>query len=147
HVVIGPCGVVVIETKNLARNVECHGNAWFANHRPVGSISKQVNGGAIAVRETLSHAHPELAQSTLRFVDSVVMFANPFRRIRVDRAQPTVARNSQLLDVILAKARRKKVPASVAAQLAATLASRFPVSPAGQVTASISARQFIEGAR
>jgi hypothetical protein len=126
HVVIGPCGVVVIETKNFSGTVESHGNAWFVAGRPHRSISKQVNCGAIAVRETLSRAHPDLADSVLRFVDSVVVFTNPTRRVHVDRAQTTVARYSQLLDVILAKARRKKVPAAIAGRLAATLANSGP---------------------
>jgi hypothetical protein len=87
HVVVGPCGVVVIETKNFS-----------------GS------GSAVAVREWLTQAHPDLAGSALRFVDSVVVFANPTNRVRIDRAQTTLVRHSQLLDVVLAKARRKKHP-------------------------------------
>jgi hypothetical protein len=41
----------------------------------------------------------------------------------VDGARTTVVRYSQLLDVILIKARRKKVPAAIVARLAATLAN------------------------
>jgi hypothetical protein len=118
HVVIGPCGVVVIET-----SAESHGHPWRVDGSRYRSISKPVKGGAIAVRETLSRAHPDLMDSVLRLIDSVAVFTNPTSRVKVDRAPTTVVRYSQLLDVILAKARRRKVPATVAALLAATLAN------------------------
>jgi len=121
HVVIGPCGVVVIETKNFSGAVESHGNAWFVNGRRSRSVSKQANRGAIMVREALGHAHPDLKDSVLRLVDSIAVFVNPSRRVKVDRAQTIVARYSQLLDVILAIARRKRVPPAVAARLARSL--------------------------
>lgn len=123
HVVVGPCGVLVIETKNFSGPVESHGNAWFVNGRRSRSISKQVNRGAIAVREALSQIHPDLEGSVLRYVDSIAVFTNPSSRVRVDRAKTIVARYSQLLDVILAIARRKRVPPDVAARLAQSLIS------------------------
>jgi hypothetical protein len=121
HVVIGPCGVVVIETKNYTGDVESYGNAWFVNGRRRRTVSNQVNRAAIAVRETLGRAHPELKDSVLRFVESVAVFTNPSSRVRIDHGGTTVARYSQLLDVILAKARRKKVSPAVAASLARSL--------------------------
>jgi hypothetical protein len=121
HVVIGPCGVVVIETKNFSGSVESRRNAWFVNGRRSRSVSRQVNRGAIAVRDALGRAHPDLKDSVLRFVDSIAVFTNPTRRVAVDRAQTIVARYSQLLDVILAIARRRRVPPAVAAKLAESL--------------------------
>jgi Nuclease-related domain len=123
HVVIGPCGVVVIGTKNPTNALPSHWNAWFVNGRRCRRISTQINGAATALRAALAGAHPDLKDSALRAVDSVVVFSNPRARLKVDRAQTTVARHSQLLDVVLAKARRNKVPASIAARLASTLAS------------------------
>jgi hypothetical protein len=99
HVVIGPCGVVVIESR--------------------GSVES--NAGAITVKEALGQVHPDLEDSVLRFVDSIAVFVNPSRRIKVDRAKTIVARYSQLLDVILTIARRKRVPSAVAARLARSL--------------------------
>jgi hypothetical protein len=121
HVVIGPCGVVVIETKNVSGSIVSHGNAWFVNGRRSRSVSAQANRGAIAVREALAQAHPGLGDSVLRFVESIAVFTNPTSRVRVDRARTVVARYSQLLDVILTMARRKRVSAAVAATLARTL--------------------------
>jgi hypothetical protein len=118
HVVIGPCGVVVIETKNFSGSVESHRNVWFANGRRCRSVSKQVSRNAIAVREALGRAHPDLKDSVLRFVDSIAVFTNPLSRVTVDRAQTIVARYSQLLDVIRAMALRKRLPRAVATRLA-----------------------------
>src|SRR5262245_27275124 len=115
HVVVGPCGVLVIETKNLSR-------------------------GAIAVRETLSRAHPDLEGSVLRYVDSIAVFTNPSSRVRVDRAKTIVARYSQLLDVILAIARRKRVPPRVAARLAETLSNL--VSSGGLIVTEVPSRSL-----
>jgi hypothetical protein len=121
HVVIGPCGVIVIETKNFSGPVESHGNAWFVNGRRSRSVSMQANRGAITVRKALGEAHPDLRDSVLRFVDSIAVFVNPSHRVKVDHAQTIIARYSQLLDVILAIARRKRVPPTVAARLARSL--------------------------
>jgi hypothetical protein len=121
HVVIGPCGVVVIETKNFSGSVESHRNAWFANGRRCRSVSRQANRGAIAVRDALGRRHPELENSVLRFVESIVVFTNPTARVKVDEAQTIVVRYSQLIDVIGEIARRKRVPPHVAGKLAKDL--------------------------
>lgn len=121
HVVIGPCGVVVIETKNFSGTIESHGNAWFVNGRRSPSVSRQANRGAIAVREALSQAHPDLKDSVLRFVPSIAVFTNPTNKTRVDHPRTIVARYSQLLDVILTIARREKAPRAVAGRLAHSL--------------------------
>src|SRR2546430_14040479 len=39
HVLIGPRGVVAIETKRLAGHIRCHGDTWYANGRRRDSIS------------------------------------------------------------------------------------------------------------
>jgi hypothetical protein len=121
HVVIGPCGVVAIETKNFSGSVDSHRNVWFANGRRCSSVSRQANRNAIAVREALSRCHPELKDSVLRFVESIVVFTNPTTRVKVDQAQTIVVRYSQLLDVINEIARRKRVPPPVALRLAEAL--------------------------
>jgi len=129
HVVVGPCGVLVIETKNFSGSVEFHGNAWFVNGRRPRSISKQANRATVAVRETLSRVHSDLEGSVLRYVDRIALFTNPPSRVQVDRSETIVARYSQLLDVVLAIARRRRVPRGVAAKLAESLVN--PVSNGG----------------
>src|SRR5882724_11171062 len=71
HILIGPCGVVAIETKRLAGHIRCDGDTWWAKGRRRDSISKQVNAGATAIRSLLIERHPELRDSAaLRWVES-----------------------------------------------------------------------------
>src|SRR3989441_3756838 len=52
HVLIGPCGVVVIETKRFAGNIRCWGDDWSIDGYVRKSVSRQVNSGACAVRRS-----------------------------------------------------------------------------------------------
>lgn len=123
HVLIGPCGVVAIETKRLAGHIRCHGDTWYAKGRRRDSISKQVNAGATAVRYFLMERHPELRDSALRWVESIIVFTHPFCRLEVDRPRATVVRFSELLQVVLALAERRRIPPAIAEQLARSLVS------------------------
>jgi hypothetical protein len=121
HVLVGPCGVVVIETKHYEGVIKVFRKRWFVNGSPSRSISGQVNRNAVAVRDLLIRKHPDLASSVLRFVETIVVFTNPQCRLRINGPNTTVVRYSELLGVMLAKAGRKRVPAGVVARLAETL--------------------------
>ena len=123
HVLIGPCGVVAIETKRLAGHIRCHGDTWWAKGYRRNSISKQVNAGATAVRYSLMERHPELRDSALRWVESIIVFTHPLCRLEVDRPKATVVRFSELLQVVLALAERKRVSPAIAEKLARSLVS------------------------
>jgi Nuclease-related domain len=123
HVLIGPCGVVAIETKRLAGHIRCQGDTWYAKGRRRGSISKQVNAGATAVRYVLIERHPELRDSVLRWVESIIVFTHPLCRLEVDRPRATVVRFSELREVVVALAGRRRVPPAIAEQLARSLVS------------------------
>lgn len=123
HVLIGPCGVVAIETKRLAGQIRCRGDTWWVNGRRRDSISKQVNAGAIALRHFLTERHPELRGSALRWVESIIVFTHPLCRLEVDQAQAVVVRFSELRQAVLTLADRKRVPPAITEQLAGSLAS------------------------
>jgi hypothetical protein len=123
HVLIGPCGVVVIETKRIAGRIRCYGDEWSVNGRRRRSISKQVNSGAAAVRYFLAERHPELASRALRWVESVVVFTHPTCRLEVNRPRTTVVRFSELLQLVLTLADRHRMPFATAARLAESLAA------------------------
>jgi hypothetical protein len=123
HVLIGPCGVVAIETKRLAGHIRCYGDAWYVKGRRRDSISKQVNAGATAVRYFLMERHPELRDSVLRWVESIIVFTHPLCRLEVDRPRATVVRFSELPQVVLALAERRHISPAIAQQLARSLAS------------------------
>jgi hypothetical protein len=123
HVLIGPCGVVVIETKRLAGSIRCWGDDWSVNGSRRESIARQVNSGACAVRYFLTERHPELAASALRWVESIIVFTHPLCRVEASDAQATVVRYSQLYQVVLELSRKYRLAPSTAALLAQTLAA------------------------
>ena len=123
HILIGPCGVVAIETKRLAGHIRCDGDTWWAKGRRRDSISKQVNAGATAIRSLLIERHPELRDSALRWVESIIVFTHPLCRLEVERSRATVVRFSELLEVILALAERRRLAPAIAEQLARSLTS------------------------
>jgi hypothetical protein len=126
HVVIGPCGVVVIETKHYRGSVKIFRDHWYHNGHERRSASKQANCGAIALREFLSAGHPDLKSSVLRFVETIVVLVDPLSHAEIHSPTTTVVRYSQILDVILEKARRRHVSPSVTRRLADTLATVVP---------------------
>lgn len=121
HVLIGPCGVVVIETKRLAGRIRCYGDEWSVNGRRRGSISRQVNSGASTIRYYLAARHPDLVSTALRWVGSIVVFTHPTCRLEVNRARTAVVRYSELLQVILDLAKKHHLAPSVASRLAESL--------------------------
>src|SRR5947199_6087993 len=123
HVLIGPCGVVVIETKRLAGQIRCWGHNWSVNGYRRKSIGRQVNSGACAIRYFLTERHPELAASTLRWVESIIVFTHPLCRVEAGDARATVVRYSQLYQAVLELSRKHRLAPSTAALLAQTLAS------------------------
>ena len=123
HVLIGPCGVVVIETKRLAGNIRCWGDDWSVNGYRRKSVSRQVNSGACAVRYFLNERHPDLAASALRWVESIIVFTHPLCRVEVSDARATIVRYSQLYQVVLELSRKHRMAPGTAALLANSLAT------------------------
>jgi hypothetical protein len=122
HVLIGPCGVVVIETKRIAGHIRCWGSNWSVDGSPRADISQHVNSAACAIRYFLSERHPELAASVLRWVDSIVVFTHPLCHVEASDAPATVVRYSRLYQEILELSRKHRVVPVTASQLARTLA-------------------------
>ena len=121
HVLIGPCGVVVIETKRFAGRVHCSGDDWSVNGDRRKSVSQQADSGACAVRYFLSERHPDLAPTALRWVESLVVFTHPLCRLEVSHARATIVRYSQLFQVVLELGKKHRMAPATAGQLAHTL--------------------------
>ncbi|HEY2987551.1 MAG TPA: nuclease-related domain-containing protein [Candidatus Binatia bacterium] len=56
HLVVGPNGLFVIETKNYTGEVKCEGYEWYVNRRRIPSISRHAKNAAIAVRNDVAAA-------------------------------------------------------------------------------------------
>jgi hypothetical protein len=122
HVLIGPCGVVVIETKQFAGNIRCWGNNWSVNGSRRADVSQHVNSAACAIRYFLSERHPDLAASVLRWVESVIVFTHPLCHVEASDAPATIVRYSQLYQAVLELSRKHRLAPATASQLAQTLA-------------------------
>jgi hypothetical protein len=120
HVLVGPCGVVVIETKRIAGEIRCHRDYWYVDGHRVRSMSRQVRANAVAVRRFLGRRLPDLRG--LGLVEAVLVFTHPRCRLSVERAQVTVARFSELLPLVAALADKHGVPLALAERVARSLA-------------------------
>lgn len=124
HVLIGPCGVVALETKRLSGRIRCEGDRWWVNGIPRKSISQQVVRGAQAVKYFLADHYPELRSGPLRFVEAIVVFTDPRSELSISQARSTiVVRFSELRGVILELARKHQLRPDIAEKLAKTLAA------------------------
>jgi hypothetical protein len=121
HVLIGPCGVVVIETKRLPGTVRCSGDEWSVDGQQREGLTRQADSGACAVRYFLGERHPGLTSTTLRWVESLIVFTHPLCRLEVNHTPATIVRYSQLFQTVLELAQKHHVAAPVAAELAQTL--------------------------
>lgn len=121
HVVVGPCGLVVIETKRWAGNVRCDGDRWSVNGWPRPSVSRQLDREAAALRRWLADLHPDI-YSARAFIQSLAVFTHPGCRLDIDGAESAAVRCSELLHVLHEKGRERRMPPVVASRLAESLA-------------------------
>ena len=93
HVVLGPNGIFVIETKNHKGYITCHGDWWKQRKigrrgtpylGNIGSPSKQVKRKAVLLSEFIQNHF-----GVKPFINAVVVFTNEEARLK--RINPTVA--------------------------------------------------------
>ena len=123
HVLIGPCGVVVIDAQDLAGDIRCWENGWSVNGYHRDDVGQHANSEACAVRYFLSEKHPDLVTSALRWVESIVVFTHPLCHVEGSDARATVVRYSQLYQTVLELARKNRMAPPTAALLAQTVAT------------------------
>jgi len=124
HVLVGPCGVVTIETKNYRGVIKCDRDQWFVDGRRIRSISRQVVQGAMAVKDCLSDRSAAFRTSRARWVEGVAVFTNPLCRLEINRPGPTIVRYSELLTLIAEKAKQRAFDAAQSSLIARALARR-----------------------
>ena len=124
HVLVGPCGVVTIETKNYRGVIRCDRDQWFVDGTRIRSISRQVMQGAMAVKDCLSDRSAAFRTSRARWVEGVVVFTNPLCRLEINGSGPTIVRYSELLMLIAEKAKQGAFDAAQSSLIAGALARR-----------------------
>lgn len=99
HIVLGPNGISVIETKNYRGKVTCEEDEWRSFRQQIGSPSKQVKRNALELKKFIEKHTPTLKFGNI-WVNSIVVFPNP--DVELDLHRPTVPalRLSQLCNFI-----------------------------------------------
>lgn len=123
HLLIGPCGVAVIDAQDLAGDIRCWENGWSVNGYHRDDVGRHANSEACAVRYFLSEKHPDLVTAALRWVESIVVFTHPLCHVEGNDARATVVRYSQLYQTVVELARKNRMAPPTAALLAQTMAN------------------------
>ncbi len=88
HVVLGPNGVFVLETKNWSGKISCNGDSWKRAGKPIAaSPSRQAKASALAVKRLID---------TSVWVEAVVVFTNRHAVLQVNNPTCPVLHLSQL---------------------------------------------------
>jgi hypothetical protein len=121
HVLIGPCGVVVIASKRWSGRIRVDRDRWSVNGFPRVGLSRELTEAAAAVKDFLVRAHPELGGSLLRWVETAVVITHPSCRLAADRPWHPVMPSTSLRAFLEAKPRRARYTAALGEMLAAAL--------------------------
>lgn len=110
HIVLGPNGVFVIETKNYAGRIVCDGDEWSSQHTgkfnrlihyDLGSPSRQVKRNAVRVKRVIENLGA--FRSKRIWVDGVLVFANKRVHLRINNPTVPILRASELLEFIITR--------------------------------------------
>ncbi len=99
HLVMGPNGLFVIETKNYSTFVKCLGDDWFINGKKIRSLSKQAKRNAMVVRENLAGVFADQG-IRLPFITALLVFVNGNGRFSINNPTVPVLRSSELAEFI-----------------------------------------------
>jgi hypothetical protein len=89
HMVLGPNGIFVLETKNWNGNITCNGDLWQRSGKQnfKGSPSRQVKRNASTMKHIIDSS-PDF-RSLCIYVEGIVVFANKHATLHLNN--PTVA--------------------------------------------------------
>ena len=106
HVLVGPSGVAIIETKNYSGTIFCTGDRWFRKRIPIRSPSLQAKAQAASLRDFLADKITG-TRDVIRYVQRVVVFTNPRVRLEVRNSTIPAVRFSELLDLVIELGKRR----------------------------------------
>jgi hypothetical protein len=121
QVLIGPCGVLVIETRRTTGRVLCYSERWYVNGWRRRGFGRRIRRAAFAIDRDLRRWCPEDA-SSFRRVEALVVFTHPRCRLNVYRPRTLATRYSELLQMVWALERRNNLSPELASRLAEVLA-------------------------
>jgi len=102
HVVLGPNGVFVLETKNWSGNITCNGDLWQrGDKRPLDSSpSRQLKRNIARVKQVLDGS-PSLRPLGI-WVEGIVVFTNKHAILHINNPAVPILKLPQLANYIVA---------------------------------------------
>jgi hypothetical protein len=102
HIVLGPSGVFVLETKNWSGNITCNGDDWqrAGKRNFSGSPSRQVKRNTTKIKQIIDN-NPALRALGV-FVEGIVVFTNNHSNLHVNNPSVPILNLSQLTQHITA---------------------------------------------
>lgn len=104
HIVLGPNGIFVIETKNYRGQIRCNGDDWVRHYEgtdreyDLGSPSKQAKRNAIITKQSIESANT--LKKFLSWVEGIVVFTNPEVGLKLSKTTVPVLRPENLCEYI-----------------------------------------------
>ncbi len=132
HLVVGPTGVFLLETKTMAGQIECApdgtwhrtkvGRAGTRYDAYIGDPAAQVQRNIFAVRNCLRERVPNLFRGTPLWIEGLVVFAHPRTKLTADHSRvPAVRLDDAVTRICQHAPRRPLQPADVDAVVDALL--------------------------
>ncbi len=102
HIVLGPNGVFVLETKNWSGNISCNGDEWQRGGKRnfSGSPSRQVKRNSAKIKQIIDNS-PNLRPLGI-WVEGIVVFTNNHATLHVNNPAVPILKLSQLPNHITA---------------------------------------------
>jgi hypothetical protein len=114
HVVLGPNGVFVIETKNYGGNIICYGDEWsrqYTSKKPgsfsrfihfeLGSPSKQAKRNSMRIKRVIESS--KTFKSRRIWVEGIVVFANQNADLNINNPTLPILKIGELPSFIVTR--------------------------------------------
>lgn len=107
HILLGPNGIFVIETKNYEGQIRCDGDLWYqykpewkiAEEHEIKSPSKQVKGNALRLKNFIDSS--KIFKKPLNiWIDGIVVFTNGDVELNLNNPTVTILKIDELYDYI-----------------------------------------------
>ncbi|HET7874667.1 MAG TPA: nuclease-related domain-containing protein [Methylomirabilota bacterium] len=123
HVLLGPCGIVVMETRNIRGLVAVDRHRWYVHGRRRRRLGRRAFVGAAALQTALREWIPGEAETAARYVEPLVLLTHPSCRLRAQRPAVLVIRQHELPIVLADLGRKHRMPPALARHVAGALVS------------------------
>ena len=104
HIVLGPTGIFVLETKNWSGDIACRGDDWQRVGRRAfkSSPSRQVKRNAARIRRIIDSSQSFRAMNVR--IEGIVVFTNNRANLRLDSPTVPILRLPQLANYLITHA-------------------------------------------